>query len=1025
MEKLIFTQTSKEAIKHCPVVTPGWKRSKERVLILIERHDRLDVDQLMSPDEGKGRDTKVNVTANSLQAIIKYALKDNRNANDAFGIALFSSSTWQEVFKELKPTKVLLCGFRCASLIAPENVNFRYMLGNPIRRDDGVLYCQSLPIDQLLYKADNSDKDAALSDLLYMMGKHLSNLVRGHNPESLAGIKARPVMVDTIEKFDKLMAMQWAAKEFAIDLETANLSSYSNLLLTYQVAFDTNKGYIIPIEHKNSPFDKAEQKYIMSALRKLLGTRKPEHRKLLVFFNGKFDLRILRNKLRLPAIHHDVYEVTAGEHLLDENIGVLSSASFRGLETAPVKVRMGNLRNMFCLYGNDSYYTMPFSKEARVTLSDINIMEHTEALRYCALDPCSTFGLYQSQCNFAKRTKVRDEKDQLVNFYPIFYRHAVHQMGVTSKTLSLMEEYGTYVDMEYCEALQDPKVSKLIPLMRGLKRRLLTLDTVVKASQLINKNAGKTSNSLFKVSADVSAFQIKPVHLSVLFFDVLQLKPTSFTPKGTPSVDKDFLAAYKDNCEEAEILIEYSEARKLLSTYVGSWQKAIVTSKDGQLDGCLRPSFGFFEVVTGRLSSRDPNLQNVPNRGKLAKLIKRMFISPRGTLSPRWDFSAHEIRMWGNVSYDKAIAESFNVGFRLRQMLIQNPTDEVKARIKKEGDAHIANVFRFFGRWVEKSDPLRDAVKAVVFGVVYGKSPRTLGIDLQKNRITELKKKLKALTVGEDASAVLEELDIASMLEPFIEQATTVLAKMEKDMPKGMQWLAKVKSQVEANFEVMSPIGRPRKLWRIVTGLSRSIGDAGRRAKNSPVQGLSSEVGVVTGYLSYTNTYEYSRRSSVQIVLAASEFGKTSLSRITRLVHDATYVNSPYELVLPQIQIGLWSATTGAAEYYDEHFGFKMLAPPEVELELCSREDIVYKWDYTIPALGRIMRSALEDQKALGNCDDVQEAMAKIFWCWLDKAERLYLFDNYPILNVPYDGIKAQLLLMLREQNLIRVASKC
>ena len=1023
MEKIAFNQLSDA--KHSPVISNGWRRAQDRVLILIERPDKLDVKQLGTPDEGKGRDTKVNVTVNALQALINYAITDNRGTNAAFGIALFSSSTWQADFEKLKPTKVLLCGFRCASLIAPENPNFRYMLGNPVKRDDGILYCHSLPIDQLLYKADNSDKDASLSDLLYMMGKHLSNLVRGHNPESLAGIAAKPIMVDTIAKFDKLMAKQWAAPEFAIDLETANLSSYANRLLTYQVAFDTDKGYILPIDHDNSPFDKSEQKYILTELRKLLGTRKAEHRKLLIFFNGKFDLRILRSKLRLPAIHHDVYEVTAGEHLLDENIGLLSQTSFRGLESAPVKVKMGNLRNMFCLYGNDSYYTMKFSKEARVTLEAVNIMGHKDAQAYMALDPCATFGLYRSQCALAKRLKIRDDHNRLTPFYNVFIKHAVHQMGVTAKTLSLMEEYGTYVDMEYCEALQDPKVSKLIPLMRGLKRRLLALESVEDATKIINKGAGKTSNSLFKVSADVSAFQIKPAHLSVLFFDVLCLKPVSFTPKGTPSVDKDFLAEYKDTCEEAEILIEYSEARKLLSTYVGSWQKAIVTSKDGQLDGCLRPSFDFFYVVTGRLSSRDPNLQNVPNRGKLAKLIKRMFISPRGTLSPRWDFSAHEIRMWGNVAYDKAIAESFNVGFRLRQLLIQNPTSEIRERIKKEGDAHIANVFRFFGKWVEKSDPLRDAVKAVVFGVVYGKSARTLGIDLQKNRIIELKKKLKALKPGEDTAQILEELEIAQDLKPFIEQAETVLAKMEKDMPKGMQWLARVKAQVEANSEVLSPIGRPRKLWRIVTGLSKSIGDAGRRAKNSPVQGLSSEVGVVTGYLSYTNTYVYSRRPSVQAVLAESEFGKTSLSRITRLVHDASYYNTPYELVIPQIQIGLWSSTTGAAEYYDEHFNFRMLAPPEVELELCAREDVTYKWDYTLPALGKIMRLALEDQKAMGNCDDVQEAMAKIFWCWTDRAERMYLFENYPILNVPYDGIKAQLLLMLREQKLIKEVSKC
>lgn len=1019
METLDFINFASD-VKQGPVVTAGWRKSKERYLILLEKADKLDTKHLMSPDEGRGRDTKVNVTANSLRAIIDYIKSDNRQteANHAFGIAIFSSSNWQETISELKPTKILLCGFRSSSLMLPDLTNLRYMLGNPVVRD-GVTYCQTLPVDQLLFKDDNSDKDASMSDLLFMVARHASNLLKGHNPESLAGIKAKPIIVDTMDKFHRLLQMQWDAQEFAVDLETNNLSSYKNKILTYQVAFDTDKGYILPIEHANSPFTREEQKEIKRELRRLWATSRKDQRKLVVLFNGKFDLRVLRASLKLPAIHHDVYEVTAGEHLLDENIGLLTNSSFRGLESTPIKVRMGNLRNMFCMYGNDSYYTMPFSKEQRDTISAVNIMEHKEAQRYCALDPCATFGLYKSQCAYAKRLKVRNKHDKLVSYYPFFIRHSVHQMGVTAKTLSLMEEYGTYVDMEYCVALQDPKVSKLIPLIRSLKRRLLALDSVKQTEKILNKKEGKTSNTLFAVSADVSTFQIKPKHLEILFFDVLKVKPLKFTAKGTPSVDKDFLAEYRDSHEEAEILADYSEARKLLSTYVGSWQSAIVNDKDGQLDGCLRPSFGFFDVVTGRLSSRDPNLQNVPNRGKLAKLIKRMFISPRGTLSPRWDFNAHEIRMWGNLAFDKAIAESFLVGFRLRQLLIHLPTDELRARLKKEGDAHIANVFRFFGKWVEKSDPMRDAVKAVVFGVVYGKSARTLGIDLQKSRIAELKRKLKSIPAGEDTQQVLDDLEAAQDLDPFIEQAETILTKMEKDMPKGMKWLATMKSQVEQDFEVMSPIGRPRKLWRTATKINKSLGDAGRRAKNSPVQGIASEIGVTSGYLSYMNTYVYSKRPNVKAALENSEFGSKALSRITRLVHDASYYNTPYELLIPQIQIGLWSSTSGCAEYYTEHFDFTMLAPPEVELELCAREDKTYKWDYTLPEFGRIVRKSLEDQKELGHCDDVDEAMRKIFWCWLNKEERMYLFENYPILDVPYDQIKSQLLLMLKEQKLI------
>ena len=72
-------------------------------------------------------------------------------------------------------------------------------------------------------------------------------------------------------------------------------------------------------------------------------------------------------------------------------------------------------------------------------------------------------------------------------------------------------------------------------------------------------------------------------------------------------------------------------------------------------------------------------------------------------------------------------------------------TDDIAIRIRKDGDLHIANVKRFFNKIVDKSHPLRDAVKAVVFGVIYGKGARTLGNDTKKAEIDELRKRQNAL----------------------------------------------------------------------------------------------------------------------------------------------------------------------------------------------------------------------------------------------------------------------------------------
>lgn len=293
--------------------------------------------------------------------------------------------------------------------------------------------------------------------------------------------------------------------------------------------------------------------------------------------------------------------------------------------------------------------------------------------------------------------------------------------------------------------------------------------------------------------------------------------------------------------------------------------------------------------------------------------------------------------------------------------------------------------------------------------------------ELEKPRLT--RKALESLIVK-----LGEDLEEASDPEPFVTQAQEILDKMEVDMPKGMGWLASVKESVAKNLHVAASTGRVRRLFRILTGINRAKAEAGRRAKNAPVQGISSEVGVVAGYLSYKNCYDYSLRETakVQVTRWREKYGERGrltspfISRITRLVHDATYMVTPYPLLLPQIHIGLWTSTTGIAEYYKEKFNFVMAANPEVELELCAREDVAYKWDWTLPELGKIIRKSLVDQEFLGNLvGTVDEAMREIFWCYTDKVEREYLFNTFPFLDVPYEDVKDQVRKMLLEQKLI------
>jgi len=92
-----------------------------------------------------------------------------------------------------------------------------------------------------------------------------------------------------------------------------------------------------------------------------------------------------------------------------------------------------------------------------------------------------------------------------------------------------------------------------------------------------------------------------------------------------------------------------------------------------------------------------------------------------------------------------ALASVFKVGQALRKEYVANPSEELKKKIKTEGDVHLLNVKRIFNKIVDKSHPLRHAIKAVVFGLLYGKSAKSLGEDTKQNEIEEIREKLSEL----------------------------------------------------------------------------------------------------------------------------------------------------------------------------------------------------------------------------------------------------------------------------------------
>jgi DNA polymerase I-like protein with 3'-5' exonuclease and polymerase domains len=301
-------------------------------------------------------------------------------------------------------------------------------------------------------------------------------------------------------------------------------------------------------------------------------------------------------------------------------------------------------------------------------------------------------------------------------------------MNNTIHAISHMHQHGSYIDTDYLSKLADKRKSPLIGEIQEIEKRIQSSEVVtsflLKSSTKPGSKSGQAGGLFASVGKSDTAFDInKPANKKAIFFgeDYLNLTPINVSKiTKEPAVDKLLFSTYKHTVPLAADYADWTILNKFLSTYVNAWNESLQDDLDGSKDGCLRPSFGFFNVVTGRLNSFKPSLHQIPSRASTAKKIKKAFIAKPGMLQVKWDFSAHEVRMWGNEAYDPGIGELFRIGQRLRQEFIVTMDPEKKALLMKEmktkGDVHVANVARFFGVWVSKDDPLRDAVKAVIFG---------------------------------------------------------------------------------------------------------------------------------------------------------------------------------------------------------------------------------------------------------------------------------------------------------------------
>lgn len=193
--------------------------------------------------------------------------------------------------------------------------------------------------------------------------------------------------------------------------------------------------------------------------------------------------------------------------------------------------------------------------------------------------------------------------------------------------------------------------------------------------------------------------------LQTILFEKQGIKPTKKTPGGAPSTSEEVLAELALDYPLPKVILEHRGLSKLKSTYTDKLPQMI-----NPLTGRVHTSYHQAVTATGRLSSTDPNLQNIPVRNDEGRRIRQAFIAGKGNRIVAADYSQIELRIMAHLSQDKGLLDAFAHG----------------------EDIHRATAAEVFGVALDKvSGEQRRSAKAINFGLIYGMS--AFGLSRQLN----------------------------------------------------------------------------------------------------------------------------------------------------------------------------------------------------------------------------------------------------------------------------------------------------
>jgi len=322
-----------------------------------------------------------------------------------------------------------------------------------------------------------------------------------------------------------------------------------------------------------------------------------------------------------------------------------------------------------------------------------------------------------------------------------------------SAMLYSMEQNGIKLDLEYLSELRGK-----------FKARIKTIETAIYdlAGEEFNINSSK--------------------QLSAILFDKIGLKPVKKIASGW-STDSSVLSALSGQHQLPKLMLEYRGLAKLLNTYIDGLPNQV-----NKNTGLVHTSFNQAVTATGRLSSSNPNLQNIPIRSEDGRLIRRAFV-PRnsGNIFLSADYSQVELRLLAHLSKDQKLIETFNAGGDVHRRTAALIADVSEDKVTAE---------------------MRSRAKAINFGVIYGMGARAL----------------------------------AKQIDVKVREASGFIDEYFVTYPGVKSFIDNTKDQAREARQVSTIMGRVRRLPDITSNNPRLRSFQERVAVNTPIQGSAADL---------------------------------------------------------------------------------------------------------------------------------------------------------------------------------------